>query len=101
MDLYAIRVGNWVEIREASSPPKKVVQTLKITPKKRRYYDEDADCYRMKSVSKIERIFYKGGVVIGHMNTNQLVKAAKLYVYDFSSIKKEYEEAVRKGMRKC
>lgn len=101
MDLYAIKVGNWIEIREAPSPPKRTTQILKIKPKKKRYYDEDYDCYKYRTINKVERTFYKGGVVIGHMNANQLFKAAKVYVFECSTIEKQYEENVRKAMRQC
>ena len=79
--LYAVRIGNWVEIRESESPPRKVRQVLRVkSKKKKRYYDEDTDTYRYKTITSLEATIYIGGRVLGVISSIQFYKDTKTVI---------------------
>ena len=82
MSLYAVKIGNWIEIREGKSPPKRVRQVITIKPRKKRVYDYDADTYKYKTIKTVERFVWKGGSCKGLILSRNFTVITKLMVYN-------------------
>lgn len=72
-------MGDWVEIREAVSAPKKATSKAKIKVKNHKVYNYIKDIYEMSGTSKvIETQIFVGGTVLGCLKLNDFFKMTKM-----------------------
>ena len=73
---YAIRIGNWVEIRQAHEPPNELKSEVEIKTKER-VYDYWSDRYKTKTICKtLKQSTFKGGKVIKQLKSRSFATKA-------------------------
>ena len=73
---YAVRIGNWVEIRQSTEPPKELKSEVEIKTKER-VYDYWSDRYRTKTICKtLKQSTFKGGKVIKQIKNRSFASKA-------------------------
>lgn len=72
-DLYAIRMGPWVEIRVNNSPPK-IKRTIATVPSKVRERNPLTNRLRtVKGTTKLEMIVFEGGSILGSLHWRDFI----------------------------
>jgi len=77
---FAVRVGNWVDIREALKPPKEITSET-IIKIKHRYYDYWNNRYYIRTEPKqLKQTIYKGGKTLATIKTRNFATKTQFTV---------------------
>ena len=98
--LYAIALGNWVEIRASDTPPKRVRSRAKVNVKQK-VYNPDTGRYKVTPLVKVlESYTFVGGSVLGCLKPYICMKLIRRYPGNMAAIEvpKELEPIVLKAL---
>ena len=100
MNLYAIRIGDWIEIRSSSKPPLKVRSIAKLEGRIKERNPETGRMRLVKGEKKLECVRFNGGSVLGVMKFNQFVVATRSYFKGDEAfcIPEKFHPIIRKGL---